>query len=113
MAGWGVPGYSPLKALGAGGFGDVVVARHDASGVLVAIKYLHEELLADAGFVAMFRDEAAVLASLDDRNVVRLYEYVEAPGGAAIVMELVPGVSLQQILSYQGSTTPEAALVVL
>ena len=113
MARWSVPGYSQLKALGAGGFGDVVVAKHDASGVLVAIKYLHEDLLADPGFVAMFRGEAAVLASMDDQNVVRLYEYVEAPEGAAIVMELVPGVSLQQILSYQGSTTPEAALVVL
>ena len=113
MAGWSVPGYSQLKALGAGGFGDVVVAKHDASGVLVAIKYLHEDLLADPGFAAMFRAEAAVLAAMDDQNVVRLYEYVEAPEGAAIVMELVPGVSLQQILSYQGSTAPEAALVVL
>jgi serine/threonine-protein kinase len=113
MARWSVPGYSQLKALGSGGFGDVVVAKHDASGVLVAVKYLHEDLLADPGFVAMFRGEAAVLASMDDPNVVRLYEYVESPEGAAIVMELVPGVSLGQILSYQGSTTPEAALVVL
>src|SRR5215472_9441688 len=113
MARWSVPGYSQLKALGAGGFGDVVVAKHDASGVLVAIKYLHEDLLADPGFVTMFRGEAAVLASMDDAHVVRLYEYVESPEGAAIVMELVPGVSLAQILSYQGATTPEAALVVL
>ena len=36
----------------------------------------------------MFRSEATVLASLDDLNVVRLYEYVESPSGAAIVMEL-------------------------
>ena len=45
--------------------------------------------------------------------MVRLYEYVEGPDGAAIVMELVDGVSLQQILAQQGKTTPEAALVVL
>jgi len=113
MAEWSVPGYTQLKALGSGGFGDVVVAKHDASGVLVAIKYLHQNLLADPGFVAMFRDEAAVLASIDDSNVVRLYEYVESPEGAAIVMELIPGISLQEILSYQGTTTPEAALAVL
>ena len=54
-----------------------------------------------------------MLASLDDPNVVRLYEYVESPGGAAIVMELVDGVSLREILARQGATTPEAALVVL
>jgi eukaryotic-like serine/threonine-protein kinase len=81
--------------------------------VLVAIKYLHHDLLADPGFAQMFRGEATVLAAIDDLNVVRLYEYVETPSGAAIVMELVNGVSLREILAYQGSTTAEAALVVL
>ena len=64
-------------------------------------------------FAGMFRGEATVLASLDDPNVVRLYEYVESPAGAAIVMELVGGVPLRAILTLQGKTTPEAALVVL
>ena len=110
---WSVPGYTEVKALGSGGFGDVVLARHDASGSQVAIKYLRRELLADAEFAELFRGEAAVLAGLDDPHVVRLYEYVESPSGAAIVMELVDGVSLRQILARSGATTPEAALVVL
>ncbi len=45
---WDVPGYTEVKVLGSGGFGDVVLARHEASGTLVAIKYLHRQLLADA-----------------------------------------------------------------
>ncbi len=110
---WDVPGYTGVKALGSGGFGDVVLARHDASGTRVAIKYLRAELLADPEFAVMFRGEAAVLASVADPNVVRLYEYVESPSGAAIVMELVEGVSLREILARQGHTTAEAALVVL
>ena len=110
---WDVSGYTEVKTLGSGGFGDVVLARHDASGAQVAIKYLRRQLLADAGFAELFRAEAAVLASLDDPNVVRLYEYVESPAGAAIVMELVNGVSLRDILARQGATTAEAALVVL
>ena len=113
MPAWNVPGYTPLRALGSGGFGEVVLARHEASGVLVAIKYLRPDLLADPGFAGMFRGEAAVLASLDDPNIVRLYEYVESPAGAAIVMELVNGVPLAAILAHQGRTAPEAALVVL
>ena len=113
VAGWSVPGYTALKALGSGGFGDVVLARHDDSGTLVAIKYLRQNLLSDTRFAEMFRGEAAVLASMDDPHVVRLYEYIESPSGAAIVMELVDGVSLRQILARQGATTPEAALVVL
>jgi eukaryotic-like serine/threonine-protein kinase len=114
MRGWAVAGYSEVRVLGSGGFGEVVLARHDASGQLVAIKYLHRDrLLKDPRFAELFRAEAAVLASLDDPHVVRLYEYVESPGGAAIVMELVEGVSLREILSGQGKTTAEAALVVL
>ena len=110
---WDVPGYTGVKVLGSGGFGEVVLARHDASGTLVAIKYLHRQLLADPEFAAMFRGEAEVLASVEDPNVVRLYEYVQSPSGAAIVMELVEGVSLREILARHGQTTPEAALVVL
>jgi len=110
---WNVPGYTEVKVLGSGGFGEVVLARHDASGTAVAIKYLHGNVLADPEFAALFRAEAAVLASLDDPNVVRLYEYVESTGGAAIVMELVDGVSLRDILARHGKTTAEAALLVL
>jgi eukaryotic-like serine/threonine-protein kinase len=113
MPEWKVPGFTELKALGSGGFGDVVLARHDASGTLVAIKYLRHDLLADPEFAEMFRGEATVLAALDDPNIVRLYEYIESPAGAAIVMELVSGVSLREILTFQGKTTAEAALVVL
>src|SRR5215467_12097813 len=113
MPDWSVPGYTELNALGSGGYGDVVVAKHDVAGTLVAIKYLHRALFTDPGFAAMFGGEAAVLASMDDSNVTRLYEYIESPGGAAIIMELVPGVSLREIVSHQGKTTPEAALAVL
>ena len=111
MPDWKVPGYTELKELGSGGFGEVVLARHDSSGTLVAIKYLRRNLLADQEFVEMFRGEATVLASLDDPNVVRLYEYVESPSGAAIVMDLIGGVPLREILAFHGKTTAEASLL--
>ena len=113
MAEWNVPGFTELWMLGSGNFGEVVLARHDGSGTLVAIKYLRQNLLSDAEFTGAFRSEAAVLAMVNDPHVVRLYEYVESPLGAAIVMELVDGVCLREILTHQGATTAEAALVVL
>ena len=113
MAEWNVPGFTELRMLGSGNFGEVVLARHDGSGTLVAIKYLRHNLLSDAEFTGAFRSEAAVLATVNDPHVVRLYEYVESPQGAAIVMELVDGVCLREILTHQGATTAEAALVVL
>jgi serine/threonine protein kinase len=113
MAEWRVPGYTGLGELGSGSTGTVLLASHDASGLLVAIKYLHSGLLADHEFTRLFRSEALTLSALDDRNIVRLYEYVESPSGAAIVMELVDGVTLRAILTSQGAIGAEAALVVL
>ena len=98
MREWEVPGYTEVRVLGSGGFGEVVLARHDKSSALVAVKYLRSGLLDDAEFARLFRAEARVLASLDDPNVVRLYEYVESPSGAAIVMELVDGVLVAEDL---------------
>ncbi|MFB9675814.1 protein kinase domain-containing protein [Streptosporangium vulgare] len=111
--GWTPPGYTELRELGAGGGGRVVLARHDESGTQVAIKYLAEWLRDDPGFLARFREEARLLVELADENVTRLYEYVEVPGGAAIVMEAVNGVSLRALLREHGPTGPEAALAVL
>src|SRR2546430_15249292 len=56
---WDVPGYTEVKVLGSGGFGEVVLARHDASGTAVAVKYLHGDLLGDSEVAALFRAEAA------------------------------------------------------
>ncbi|WP_068926110.1 serine/threonine-protein kinase [Planobispora rosea] len=110
---WRVPGYTEIRELGAGAGGRVVMARHDAEGVLVAIKYLSDDLRGDVSFVARFRHEARLLHSLRDQHTVRLYDYVESGQGAAIVMELVDGVSLRAILRSEGPTGPEAALLVL
>ncbi|WP_264294981.1 serine/threonine-protein kinase [Microbispora sitophila] len=113
MNAWSVPGYREVRDLGAGGAGRVVLATYVTTGAYVAIKYLREELRRDRRFLAGFRHEARVMVELNDPNIVRLYEYVEARDGAAIVMELVDGVSLRKILAEHGSTSPEAALVVL
>jgi len=45
-----IPGFTGLKVLGSGGLGEVVLARHEASGTLGAIKYLRSKLLADPQF---------------------------------------------------------------
>ncbi|MCT9930898.1 serine/threonine protein kinase [Planotetraspora sp. A-T 1434] len=111
---WRVPGYTEIRELGTGGAGQVVLARHDANDILVAIKYLSDELQADLHFVARFRHEARLLAAMKPNpHAARFYEYYETPQGAAIVMELIDGVSLRAMLRSEGPTGPEAALAVL
>ncbi|MGE7438208.1 serine/threonine-protein kinase [Kitasatospora sp. NPDC001175] len=106
---WTLPGYTHERELGAGASGRVVLARHDATGTRVAVKYLS----AAVGDTTSFRNEAVLLGGLRSPQVAALYEYVESPRGAAIVMELVDGVALRGLLSQEGATSPEAALVVL
>jgi serine/threonine protein kinase len=111
---WAVAGYTEERPLGHGVSGRVVAAVNDASGQRVAIKYLHEKLVRDTGFMAELRSEAERLVSLNAPHMVRVFDYVEQPGvGAAIVMELIDGVSLREMLARRGRLGAAAALVVL
>ncbi|WP_371614583.1 serine/threonine-protein kinase [Streptomyces sp. NBC_00454] len=110
---WSVPGYSEIRELGTGASGRVVLAVHEGTGTAVAVKYLSDRMLENPAFVREFRAEAQLLGELRSPYVVGLYEYVEAPGGAAIVMELVDGIPLNALLKQSGRTGPEAALVLL
>jgi hypothetical protein len=113
MAQWSVPGYTEVRQLGTGSTGRVVLARHQSSGRPVAIKYLAKRLLSEPGFVERFRQEARLLSGISDAHVVRVYEYIEARGGAAIVMEAVEGPSLRRLLGELGPQSPRASMAVL
>jgi hypothetical protein len=111
---WAVPGYIEERQLGKGASGRVVAAVSEATGKRVAIKYLSSALAGDPAFMWRFRYEAALQRSLDVPQIVRVFDYVEEPGqGAAIVMELVNGVSLHELIGRRGPAGPEAALAVL
>jgi len=111
---WAVPGYTEERLLGHGVSGRVVAAVNDATGQRVAIKYLHENLVRDTESLGELRSEAERLVSLNAPHMVRVFDYVEQPGeGAAIVMELVDGVSLREMLARRGPLGAAAALVVL
>jgi eukaryotic-like serine/threonine-protein kinase len=114
MSAWQVPGYIEGRELGRGSSGRVVAATNEVTGRQVAIKYLSPRLFADSAFLAGFREEAELISELDVPHVVRVVGYVEEPRrGAAIVMELVDGVSLHELITRQGPAEPESALVVL
>ena len=113
MSGWTVPGYTETGPLGRGATGRVAAAVHDESGTRVAIKYLSGRLRSDQEFVDRFRIEAGLLAGLTSPHVVRFHQYVETESQAAMVMELVDGVTLRTLLTQSGPMTPEAALAVM
>lgn len=106
-----VPGYRDVRQLGSGRTGRVFLATYQETGAYVAIKYLNATLRRDDEFMTRFRRDAAELVEIEHPHVVRMYEYVETPKRAAVVMELVDGVPLREILRENMRVSPEAALV--
>lgn len=108
-----LPGYKPMNPLGSGPTGVVVSAQDTTTGATVAIKYLSSNVFRSLDFVDRYRDEVAALVEIENPHVAQVYEFIEGPRSAAIVTELVTGVSLRTILAKGGALAPESALYVL
>ena len=112
--GWTLPGYTDAREIGRGDSGRVVAAVEKDTGRRVAIKYLSPALADDDAFLIGFRAEAQQLTRVDVPSATRVYEFVEEPGaGAAVVMELISGITLAALIERRGPLPPEAALTVL
>jgi serine/threonine-protein kinase len=103
-AGTRLGAYEITGALGAGGMGEVYRAREARLERDVAIKVLAPALGHDPDFRARFEREARTLAALSHSNIAAIFGLVDLPaGGAALVMELVEGESLDDHLKQHGA----------
>jgi tRNA A-37 threonylcarbamoyl transferase component Bud32 len=106
--------YRLEQMLGRGGMGAVYRARDVRLDRLVAVKVVRAELLGDVAARRRFRREAQIVARLQHRSIVAVYDYGTFPdGGAYLVMELVRGEDLRRVLQREGRMEPEAALRIL
>ena len=69
--------YSIKRRIGAGGMGEVYLARDTRIGREVALKVLSAGVSADAQKLARFGREAHLLAHLNHPNIAALYEFDE------------------------------------
>lgn len=100
--------YSLEAVLGAGGMGAVFRARHRDLGTSAAVKLLLSE---DAEHTARFEREAAALARIDHRSVVRVLDFGRDEGGFLfLAMEHVSGVDLQRLVTTQGALPVERVI---
>ncbi len=84
--------------IGAGGMGEVYRARDTKLARDVAIKVLPRALTRSADSRARFEREARLLASLNHPHIAQVYGFEESEDIAALVMELVPGDTLDTII---------------
>ncbi|MGC4055541.1 MAG: protein kinase [Paludibaculum sp.] len=91
--------YTIVKALGAGGMGQVYQARDERLARDVALKLLHPALVEDPAYMARFRREARLLALLNHPNIAGFHAYEIHGDTFALVLEFVKGTSLAEHLS--------------
>ena len=103
--------YRLTGKLGAGGMGEVWRATDTTLERDVAIKILPPTLATDAERLARFEREAKVLASLNHPNVATVHGYHDAGGVRFLVMELVPGETLEERLRRGPMPVDEAVSV--
>ena len=97
-----------LALIGVGGMGEVYKAHDTKLRRDVAIKVLPESFARDADRLARFRREAQLLASLNHPNIATIHDIEDSNGTSNLVMELVPGETLQECIRSEGSEGPRA-----
>ena len=103
--------YRVVRVLGEGGMGKVYLAEQKMGTATrkVAIKTLHQELIADPQLVARFHRECETVIELHHPNTVQFYDFGELEDKTLfIVMEFIEGEDLAHRLQ-RGPVDPQMA----
>jgi len=90
--------YQIISQLGAGGMGEVFLARDTELGRQIALKLLPAHFTADAGRMRRFRQEARAASALNHPNILTIHEIGEIDSRHFIVTEFIDGSTLRQHL---------------
>ena len=87
--------YKIEELLGQGGMSAVYKATDPNLRRVVAVKMIHAHLSDNPEFVRRFEEEAAAVAQLRHPNIVQVYDYNDQNNVYFMVLEFVPGETLQ------------------
>ena len=90
--------YEILDRLGAGGMGEVYLAKDSRLERTVALKVLSPDISADKRRMQRFRQEAKVASSLNQPNILTIYEFGEIEGLTFLATEFIDGETLREHL---------------
>lgn len=97
--------YDVIRVLGRGGMGVVLEARHTALKRLVALKVIKGVHAPDASLVRRFTREMEAVGRVDHPNVIRASDAGEENGILFLAMDLLDGVTVEQLIRAQGRLT--------
>lgn len=106
--------YRLKQLLGSGGMGEVYLGEHQLLKRPCAIKTIRPGRDADQRALNRFEREVRSTARLTHPNTVEIFDYGSTEDGTFYyVMEYLPGLSLQEVVSRQGRLQPERAVHLL
>ena len=91
------------EMIGQGGMSAVYKATDPNLRRVVAIKLIHSHLSTNPEFVRRFEEEAAAVAQLNHPNIIKVYDFNHEDGTYYMVLEFVPGETLQSRLKQIGA----------
>ncbi len=90
--------YVILDALGAGGMGEVYLAKDSRLDRTIALKVLSQDVSSDKRRMQRFRQEAKVASSLNQPNILTIFEFGEVDGFTFLATEHIDGQTLRDYL---------------
>jgi len=99
--------YLIIKRLGAGGMGEVYLARDSRLDRTVALKVLSPDVSSDKRRMQLFRQEAKVVSSLNQPNILTIYEFGEVKELTFLATEFIDGQTLRAHLHDKRLKLPE------
>ncbi len=94
-----VNGYEIISQVGRGGMATVYLARQRSMNRNVALKFLPHSLMHDDTYLGRFEREVKIVAQLEHRYIVPVYDYGELDGQPYIAMRYMPAGSVEQLLA--------------
>ena len=90
--------YEIIDTLGVGGMGEVYLAKDLRLDRTVALKVLSEEIASDKRRMQRFHQEAKIASSLNQPNILTIFEFGEIDEVTFLVTEFIDGVTLREYL---------------
>lgn len=101
--------YQIVEQIGIGGMATVYKAHQPNMDRFVAIKVLPRQLAEDPAFLGRFEQEARVIARLENKHILPVYDYGEQDGYTYLVMRYVGAGTLKSLTQRGALPLAEAA----
>jgi len=99
--------YRIIRKLGAGGMGEVYLAEDTRLDRTVALKILPPDVASDKRRMQRFKQEAKLASSLNQPNILTIFEFADTESLHFIASEYVDGLTLRERLRISPVKLPE------